>query len=89
MLVYKYDEDYKSRNITVLKSVLSMLMSSLCDSADAQILVKGTISVAKTAVVGEAANNNNKHVIFKNCTPLTDCTSEANNTQVEFNRIRQ
>ena len=35
MLVYKYDEDYKSRNITILKSVLSMLMSSLCDSADA------------------------------------------------------
>ena len=45
--------------------------------------------MAKTAVVGEAANNNNKHVIFKNCTPLTDCTSEANNTQVEFNRIKQ
>ena len=37
-----------------------MLKSSLCDHSDACT----------------AANNTNKKVIFKNCTPFTDCTSE-------------
>ena len=32
-----------------------MLKSNLCDYSDAYTLVKGTISVANTAVAGEAA----------------------------------
>ena len=59
-----------------------MLKSSLCDYSDAYILVKGTISINKTAAQG-AANNTNKKVIFKNCAPFTNCISEINNTQID------
>ena len=60
-----------------------MLKSSLCDSSDAYILVKGTISANNTAAAGAAANNTNKKVIFKNCAPFTNCKSEINNTQID------
>ena len=43
-----------------------MLKSSLCDYSDVYILVKGTISVTKTAAADAAANNANKKAIFKN-----------------------
>ena len=59
-----------------------MLRSSLCDYSNAYILVKGNILVNNTAGVGDDANNTGKKVIFKNCTPFTDCTSKINNTQV-------
>ena len=59
-----------------------MLKSSLCDYSDAYILVKGTITVNKTAAQGAAVNNTNKKVIFKNCAPFTNCISEINNTQI-------
>ena len=48
-----------------------MLKSSLCDYSDANIIVKGTITVNNTAADGAAANNINKKVIFKNCVPFT------------------
>ena len=60
-----------------------MLKSSLCDYSDAYILVKGTISVNNTAAAGAAVNNDDKKVIFKNCTPFTNCISEINNTQID------
>ena len=60
-----------------------MLRSSLCDYSNAYILVKGNISVNNTAADDAAANNTNKKVIFKNCTPFTDCINEINNTQVD------
>ena len=44
----------------------SMLMPSLCDYSDAYMLVKGTITVANTAVAGAATISANKIVIFKN-----------------------
>ena len=28
-------------------------------------------------------NNNNNKIVFKDCTPFTDCISEINNTQIE------
>ena len=31
----------------------------------------------------EAADNNDKKVVFKNCAPFTDCISEINNTQID------
>ena len=46
------------------------------------ILVKGTITVSNTAVEDADANNLGKKVIFKNCAPFTESTSEINNTQV-------
>ena len=62
----------------------SMLRYSLRDnSGDAYILVKGNITVNKTAAEGAAANNTNKKAIFKNCAPFTDCINKINNTQVD------
>ena len=61
----------------------SMLKSSLCDCSDANILVKGTITVANTAAADANANNTNKKVIFRNCVPCTSCISRINNTQVD------
>ena len=58
----------------------SMIRSILCDYSDAYILVKGTITVPKTAAAGAAVNNTNKEVIFKNCAPFTNCITEINNT---------
>ena len=52
----------------------SMLRSSLCDSSDTYILVKGTISIAAQA--GDNPNNANKKLVFKNCAPFTDCINE-------------
>ena len=60
-----------------------ILRSSLCDYSDAYILVKRNITVNNTAVAGAAANNTNKKVAFKNCTPFTNCTSKINNTQID------
>ena len=60
-----------------------MLKSRLCDYGDAYILVKGTITAPNTAAANADANNGNKKVIFKNCTPIINCTSEISNTQVD------
>ena len=65
-----------------IKFKTSMLKSSSCDYRDVCILVKGTITVNNTAAAGADANNTNKIVIFKNCTPFTNCISEINNAQV-------
>ena len=35
------------------------------------------------AAASAAANNANKKIIFKNCSPFTDCISKVNNTQVD------
>ena len=53
----------------------SLLRSSLCDYSDAYILAKGNITVNNTADAGDAANNINKKVIFKDCAPFTNCIS--------------
>ena len=55
-----------------------MLRTSLRDYGDVYILVKGTITVANTAVIAAAGNNIGKKVIFKNCDPFTDCMSKIN-----------
>ena len=41
--------------------------------------VSGTKTVAALAV---GRGNNNMEVLFKNCTPFTDCISKINNTQI-------
>ena len=73
----------ESRGACNVNSQITMLKSSLCDYSDVYILVKRTISVINTAAAGAAANNTNKKVIFKNCTPFTNCISEINNTQID------
>ena len=66
-----------------IKFKTSMLRSSFCDYSDAYIFVKGNISINNTADAGDAANNANKKVIFKNCSPFTNCISKINNTQID------
>ena len=58
-----------------------MLKSSFCDYSYVYILVTAFISIA--AQVWDNPNNEDKEVVFKNCTPFTDCISEINNTQTE------
>ena len=61
----------------------AMLRSSLCDYSHAYILVKWSITVNDTAGVGDAANNTNKKVIFKNCAPFTNCRRKINNIRID------
>ena len=75
-----------------------MLRSSLCDYADAYILVKGTIIIAvnegpepdpdapRTAaqlLAARQADERDKGVTFKNCAPFTKCISRINNTDID------
>ena len=60
-----------------------MLRSSLCDYSDAYILVKGTITITPVPPPAVNPNNNDKEVVFKNCAPFNDCTSEINNAQID------
>ena len=61
-----------------------MLRSSLGDYSDAWILAKGNITVNNTAAEGANANNTNKKVIFKICSPFTSCISKINNIQIDI-----
>ena len=60
-----------------------IIRSNLCDYSNAYIHVKATIAVLNTAAAVASVNDTNKNIIFKNCTPFTNCTSEMNNTQVD------
>ena len=65
-----------------------MLRSGLCDYSNANILVKGTITVKNTAGQGKANNATNKKVIFKNCALFTNCISRISNTQVDHKKSK-
>ena len=62
-----------------------MLKSSLCDYSDAYILVKGTITINGRGADDAArlADERDKGVLFKNCTPFINCISEINNAQID------
>ena len=78
------DESRVTYNVgSQIKFKTTMLKSSIWDYSDAYILAKGTITVINTAAAGADANNTNKKVIFKNCSPFTNCVSEINNTNVD------
>ena len=68
-----------------IKFKTTMLKSSLCDYSDAYILVKGTITIAGAGdnAAARQADERDKGVVFKNCSPFTNCISEINNTQVD------
>ena len=66
-----------------IKFKTTMLRSSLCIFSHEDIRAKGTITVNNTAAADTAANNANKKVIFKNCTPFTDCISKINNVKID------
>ena len=63
-----------------------MLMSNLCDYADAYILVKGTIPITGAGYDAAArrADERDKGVIFKICAPFTKCISRINGTDIDI-----
>ena len=62
-----------------------MLRSILCDYADADILVKETITITGEGDDDDAKrlDERNKGVVFKNCAPFTKCISRLNNTNID------
>ena len=66
-----------------IKLKTTMLKSILCNYSDANILVKGTITVNNTATADANADKINKKVIFKNCATFTACKSEINNVEID------
>ena len=68
------DESRGAYNVNSrIKFKTTMLKFSLYDYSDAYI----------PAAQGATVNDNNKKVIFKNCSPFTNCISEINNTQID------
>ena len=65
-----------------------MIRSNLCDYKDAYILVSGTVTITGAGAddATKRADGINKEVIFKNCAPFTECTSNINNTQISNTR---
>ena len=62
-----------------------MLSSSLCDYADAYILVKGKVTFTWPGNYATArwADEKNKGVIFKNYEPFIKCISKMNDTEID------
>ena len=62
-----------------------MLRSTLCDYADAYILVKGIITItgAGTDAAVRKADERDKSVTFTNCAPFTKYICRINNTDVD------
>ena len=56
-----------------------MLRSDFCDYSDANIAVKGTITVEGT----NANNRTDRKLTFKNNAPVTSCISKINNTLID------
>ena len=63
----------------------TMLRSNLCDFADSYILVKGTITITAAGddAAARQADERDKGVTFKNCTPFTKRISRINNTDID------
>ena len=75
--MYSYTNDIKCKN--------SMIRSNLYDYSDAYILVSKTITITGEGAddAAKQADERDKGVIFKNCTPFTECISNINNTQID------
>ena len=63
----------------------TMLMSSLCNYADAYVLVNGTITITGPGDddLAKQLDERNKSLIFKNCTPFIECISRINGTYID------
>ena len=50
--------------------------------------MSGTITITEAGAYAatERLDERNKVVIFKNCAPIIDCTSEINNTQINYTK---
>ena len=72
-------------SIVIIRFKTTRLKPSLCDYSDAYILVKGRIIITEAgddAVVRQAGERN-KGVIFKNCSPFTNCKREIHNIGID------
>ena len=69
---------------SIIKFKTTMLRSTLCDYADAYILVMRTITITGEGddTAARQADERDKGVIFKNCAPLIECISRINNTDI-------
>ena len=72
------DESRGTYTSNDIKFKTTMLRSSLCDYADAYILVKGAITVtgAKDDDAAKRLDERNKDAVFKNCAPFTKSISK-------------
>ena len=63
----------------------TMLKSSLWDYNDLYILVKGTVTItgARADAAARKADERDKGVKFKNCSPFINCKTEINNTEID------
>ena len=63
-----------------------MLKFGPCDYIDVYIPLKGTLNVVgqRADTAETATNRKDKELICKNCPSFTNCTSELNNTQVDY-----
>ena len=78
------DESRGTYNVnSQIKFKTTMLKFSLCDYSDAYILVKGRITGAAADAAARRADERDKGMAFKNCSPFTNCISEIDNTQVD------
>ena len=79
------DESRGTYTSNDIKFKTTMLKSSLCDYADAYILVKGTITITGEGddAAARQADERDKGVTFKNCAPFTKCISRINNTDID------
>ena len=80
------DESRGTYNVnSQIKFKTTMLQASLCDYSDAYILVKGkmTTTGAGDDAAARQADERDKGIAFKNCSPYTSCISEVNNTQTD------
>ena len=68
-----------------IKFKTTMLLSYLCDYADAHIYVKGNISINEEGNVAATrqADEREKGVTFENCAPFTKCIGKTNNTDID------
>ena len=80
------DESRGAYNVnSQIKFKTTMLKSSFCDYSDAYILVKETFTItgAGNDAAAIQADERDKVVIFKNCSPFTNCISKINTTQID------
>ena len=68
-----------------IKFKTTMLKSSLCDYADAYILVKRTITIngAGNDAAARQTDERNKGMIFKSCAPFIKCISKIKNKEID------
>ena len=79
-LVEKNDDTRGKYNTnSQIKFKISLPKSCLCDYSDACTLVSGVAADDNAKRLDER----NKGIMFKNCTPFTDCRNEINNTQID------